>query len=284
MDESHGLTVALIKLGGSVLTNKSRLRSFSETEARRLALEMKEFISRSRYHRLVLVHGGGSFGHIRAKKYNLSAGLREESQLHGFAQVRNDMRDLNSKIVSILIESGIPAISFPPETFLRVHGGRVIKSEAGLLEKCVGAGLVPVSFGDAVIDTRQSFSILSGDAVMLSMSSMVHPSISVFCTDVDGVFDSNPRLSANSRLIPRLRESDRVSTDATGTDDVTGGMGGKLKFLFEIAHNSGRTVVLNGLVPLRLRETLAGRDATSTEVVPTRRRPGKKASRRSGYI
>ncbi|MCL5677856.1 MAG: isopentenyl phosphate kinase [Candidatus Thermoplasmatota archaeon] len=266
--------IALVKLGGSVLTNKSRLRSFSESDARRLASEVKGYALEGGRRRLVLVHGGGSFGHIRAKKYELSAGFKKRYQLVGFAQVRNDMRDLNARVVGNLVDEGIPAISFPPETFLKVRDGIVVKSDTEVLERCVAAGVVPVSFGDAVIDMGRTFGILSGDAVMLSLSIALQPAISVFCTDVDGVFDSNPKLSGDARLVRRLNESEYVNTDAPSVHDVTGEMGGKLKFLFDIAENSSRTLVINGRVRSRLEKALSGRSVTSTEVIPRYSRSG----------
>jgi len=54
----------ILKIGGSILTDKNREMSARADEITRIARE----ISSSRSQDLVLVHGAGSFGHIPAKK------------------------------------------------------------------------------------------------------------------------------------------------------------------------------------------------------------------------
>ncbi|HNX48306.1 MAG TPA: kinase, partial [Methanomassiliicoccales archaeon] len=68
----------LVKLGGSVITDKGRYRTFDPETTDRLAEE----IARTGQD-VMVVHGAGSFGHMLAKEHRLHLGLTEDSQLLG---------------------------------------------------------------------------------------------------------------------------------------------------------------------------------------------------------
>ena len=57
----------IIKIGGSVITDKAKQNSFKKDVIDNLAKQ----ISKSKKE-IILVHGAGSYGHILAKKYNLN--------------------------------------------------------------------------------------------------------------------------------------------------------------------------------------------------------------------
>ena len=65
----------IVKLGGSVITDKSRENSFKQEIANRLSREIKNANKKS-----IIIHGAGSFGHILAKKYNLDQGFKSDEQ------------------------------------------------------------------------------------------------------------------------------------------------------------------------------------------------------------
>ena len=54
----------LIKFGGSVITDKSRYRTFNADVVRRLCKEIRDSGER-----VIVVHGAGSFGHVLAKEH-----------------------------------------------------------------------------------------------------------------------------------------------------------------------------------------------------------------------
>ncbi len=261
------METALIKLGGSVVTVKGRLMTFSMKNVVDLSAELKRYISSNRGKRIVLVHGGGSFGHIKAKKYMLKEGLRESGQLKGFAEVRRDMRLLNGKILDCLLSAGINAIALPAESIVSISDMGVEHADFSLVDRALDNGLVPITFGDAVFDRKRGFTIVSGDLLMRSLCEHLKPSVSVFCTDVDGVYDRNPSLHRDALLIGRLSESMRVASENSARADVTGEMSGKLAVLFAIARNSSRTYVVNGKVKGRLTSALAGEGTIGTRVV-----------------
>ncbi|HVP26194.1 MAG TPA: hypothetical protein VMT26_00810, partial [Candidatus Bathyarchaeia archaeon] len=67
---------AILKIGGSVITDKGEELKARTNVIDRLASE----IQRANTNNLVIVHGGGSFGHPIAQRYAIKDGLKEESQ------------------------------------------------------------------------------------------------------------------------------------------------------------------------------------------------------------
>ncbi|MBU0623767.1 MAG: kinase, partial [Candidatus Thermoplasmatota archaeon] len=94
----------LVKLGGSVITDKSKLRTFRSSSCSRLARELRPARSG-----LTLVHGAGSYGHIEAKKHGLQNGLKTNAQLRHVASVQRDVRELNLRVLETLIDNDVRA-------------------------------------------------------------------------------------------------------------------------------------------------------------------------------
>jgi isopentenyl phosphate kinase len=64
----------IIKIGGSVITNKAIQDSFKKDVLDNLAQQIKKSKKD-----IIIVHGAGSFGHILAKKYNLNQGYQNKN-------------------------------------------------------------------------------------------------------------------------------------------------------------------------------------------------------------
>src|SRR5438874_9113325 len=90
----------IVKLGGSVLTDKSSYRTARSDVISRLAREL------AGYPDLVVVHGAGSFGHVLAKERRLAEGGGAPMDV---ARLRADVRDLQQTLVRALHEAGVPA-------------------------------------------------------------------------------------------------------------------------------------------------------------------------------
>ncbi len=256
----------LVKLGGSVITRKDRPLAFRPRVTRRLARELAPFTGE----RLVLVHGAGGFGHIRAAEFDLASGLRDRDQEMGVAIVQRDVRDLNLRVVDTLIQEGIPAVSIPAGSFLELEGGRMVRFDAVPFQRAIARGLVPVTFGDVLMDTEQGVSIASGDLLMASLAAVFRPELSVFVTVVNGVFEGDPS-DPGSRMLDSVSPETAQVADASAGDgvaDVTGSMSGKLVEAFQVAASSGDTWIIGGGRPGRLRALLEGRRVKGTRVLP----------------
>jgi isopentenyl phosphate kinase len=256
----------LVKLGGSVITDKKRPLTFRARVARRLARELAPSVDEG----LVVVHGAGSFGHVRAAEYELTGGLTGPRQVEGTALVQRDVRDLNLRMLNALITEGIPAVSLPPAAWLELDEGRLTKFDAKPFQRAIARGLVPVTFGDVLPDREQGVAIASGDLLMAALAGAFTPHMSVFVTAVDGVYDGRPG-ERGSRLLRSVSrdEMDAVTRSADeGVSDVTGSMWGKLGEAFEVAERSKETWIIGGGRPGRLRALLEGRRVLGTRVLP----------------
>lgn len=261
----------LIKLGGSVITDKKQLYSFKNEITSKLVSEIKESGKD-----FMLVHGAGSYGHIIAHKYKLQNGFLEKEQLKGFARVHEDVRKLNLKVLEIMRECGENPMSIPPCSILICENKKIIDFNSGLFEACKIIGLTPVTFGDVVFDSKIGYCICSGDALMLQLSKVFRPEKVIFVADVDGIFDKNPMVHKDAKLMKyvnqkvvddlKKHEADCSSCKNSIGEDATGGMLRKLEIMLQISQLGVESIILNGLQPSRLRECLIGKEVIGTIV------------------
>jgi isopentenyl phosphate kinase len=256
-----------VKLGGSVITDKARPLAFRHRVARRLAGELAPSAGGG----LVLVHGAGGFGHVRAAEYDLAHGMTDHRQVLGTAIVQRDVRDLDLRMLDVLIDAGVPAVSLPPATWLELEDGRMTRFDARPFQRAVARGLVPVTFGDVLMDTERGVAIASGDLLMAGLAGVFRPELAVFVTGVDGVYDGEPG-DPGSRLLRTVSPEGATvagTSAGEGVTDVTGSMGGKLTEAFQVAASSRETWIIGGNRPGRLRALLEGRRVKGTRVLPS---------------
>ncbi len=241
----------LIKLGGSVITDKRIYRRFRESAVERIAAQLPR-------ENLLIVHGGGSFGHHLAKEYGITSGF-EKGKREGFAKIGFDMEELNLRIMDILIERNIPAISLPPHAFF-IYGE---EPRMDVFRKAVELGFVPVTYGDIIFDKKQDINICSGDYLMYHLAKEFKPEKTIFLTDVDGIYDRDPAQDG-ARLIKKLNRDVEPST-AIKVDDVTGGIAYKIEMMRKIADYS-KVYVINGFHPERINKVMNDEEFIGTVV------------------
>ncbi len=249
----------IVKLGGSVVTDKSKPMTARPEVIERLARELAAFDGKK-----VIIHGGGSFGHIKAKKYRLNEGFTDESQREGVCQVQEDMRALNRLVEDGLRKAGIPVASIPAGAIATFDNGTLADFPSNVFQHYLDIGITPISFGDVVVDRSRGVSICSGDDIMLKLARDLKAEKCIFATAVDGIFSEFPPKEGQGP-IPAISRSDKVAFTVKDAD-VTGSMQRKLKLMFEIAENGCEVMIVNGLVPGRLADAIAGRKVISTAV------------------
>ncbi|MCJ7561574.1 MAG: isopentenyl phosphate kinase, partial [Thermoplasmata archaeon] len=131
-------------------------------------------------------------------------------------------------------------------------------------------GLVPVSFGDVVPDMAMGFCICSGDLMMAELAKAFKPRLVVFCADVDGVFDKDPKLDKSAKLLDEIDSSTTMtpSKERSVNADVTGSMKGKMERMLAISEHCEKCIIVNGNVRGRLESAIKGKQVKSTTVVP----------------
>ncbi len=257
----------IVKLGGSVITDKAVLRTLRPRTLARLAREVATAPSP-----VIVVHGAGSFGHVRAKRHKLADGASgEPRQRDAFAQVHEDVRALHAEVLAALRRAGLAPVGIPPIACARLADGELDVLDVSPFVDALANGFTPVTFGDAVFDERRGFGILSGDVMIRELAPALGCSHGVFATAADGVFDRDPA-NADAVLLEKASPKDLESV-AWGVHvaDVTRGMGGKLAAIAACAEAGVPVTVVNGNVPGRVTDALGGRRVLGTRVAA----PGK---------
>ncbi len=245
----------IIKLGGSVITEKENYKKLKTGTLKRLIKELPK-------ENFILVHGAGSFGHIVSSDKNLNSGLNSSNAID-FSVVARDVQELNTRIVSMMIENGIPAISMPLHSFHMVGENFPYTK---FLEYLI-RGFIPVTYGDVVLERKKGMAICSGDQIIFNLAKYLKPERVIFVSDVDGIYDKNPKIHEDAVLLRTVRAKDRISFD-NNVKDVTGGMEMKFKIMGLLALSGIDVMILNGLVKNRLKMAIENKNVVCTRVVP----------------
>ena len=254
----------IIKLGGSILTEKSQTEAILKTEViTSLSKQISDLYNSNKY-QIVLVHGAGSFGHPLAKKYKLNQEVKTKMQKFGLVLTQHTILELNLLLTESLLDNKVPAISLPPHSFIKQKDGKVDKINLVLVKEYLKGNYMPVLYGDVVLDDKLGASIISGDIVTSCLAQYLEVEKVVFLTDVDGIFDSNPKTNPRAKLIPyvsnlNLQEVLR-GISAHNPNDVTLEMKGKLLGIQKHLSNV-EVIIANGLKENAITNALAGKGA-----------------------
>lgn len=254
----------VLKLGGSVITDKEKPLTPNLQAIKRLAKE----IAQAEVLSLIVVHGGGSFGHHIAKLYNLTEGYIDPSQVIGFSEAHHAMTKLNSLVMEALLNNNINAVVIQPSSCVITKTGRIQSMEKKPLKRLIGMGLVPVLYGDTVLDSEKGFAILSGDQIVSSLALNFGASRIIIGGDVDGLYTKDPKTSKSAKLIKRVTleelKTQKHDIEGSKTTDVTGGMLGKVHELIPAIAQNIQALLVNATKPLRVYKALKGEEVIGT--------------------
>ncbi|USZ68196.1 isopentenyl phosphate kinase [Halorussus salilacus] len=237
----------VLKLGGSVVTDKDRPEALDGPALDAAADAVADALSSGDVDDLVVVHGGGSFGHHHASEHGVSTteGTRDAGAV---VQIHGAMKTLDEFVLARLHDRSVPAVPVHPLSVAsRDRGGDLSLPTRGV-ETMLGEGFVPVLHGDVVAHEGAGATILSGDEVVTAVAEGVGADRVGFCSTVPGVLDGD------EAVIPEIRSYEEVADLLGGSDatDVTGGMAGKVRALLDL----GAPATIFG--PDDLRAFLAG--------------------------
>ncbi len=248
----------ILKLGGSVITDKSGELAAKTEDINRIAEEIK----RADLDNLIIVHGGGSFGHPTAQKWSLKEGYKEPTQKLGFAETHHVMTVLNGLVMDSLVWHEVPAVSFAPSTCIITENGRIKSCDSPILEKMMKMGLTPVLYGDAVMDDKIGFTVLSGDQLVAYLAVKMKAEKIVIGVDTDGLYEADPKVDSTAKPYLRLNleqlKKVQVKIGKAQTTDVTGGMAGKIAELIPAVEAGIPVQIMNATRNLRVLRGLTG--------------------------
>ena len=148
-----------VKLGGSLITEKSVPATLKYSILKRIVKELKEVVDRERDLNLLIGHGGGSFPHPIAKAFRTSEGFIQADSVRGFAMCQNAASTLNRVVVDLMTDYGINAVSIQPSACCIAEDGEIVDFFIRPIEECMSKGLynyfIPV-IHFRVLDTSSS--------------------------------------------------------------------------------------------------------------------------------
>jgi isopentenyl phosphate kinase len=250
----------LIKLGGSIITDKSTPGSFRLQNVQDIAAILAEYRLSNPGTQIVLVHGAGSFAHPFAKQYQLDGEWREDTAW-GLSRTEQAVRKLNVMITEVMQEFHVPLFGISTSSMTILQGEKGYEVDINLLKSCLDKNLIPTLYGDVALGLRESYRVISGDVLIKDIATkLTHVSV-ITVGDTAGVYDSEGQTIP--QITPEKFQSVLESVKGSQGIDVTGGMRQKLIELMEVAeHTESITITNLNNFPKVLQEDFRG----STEI------------------
>lgn len=266
--------LVFVKLGGSLITDKRGRAAARADVLERLAAEIAEAQQTLAEQEVAIVlgHGSGSFGHVAAARYGLGEGLRRDGgtgEPAGVSVTQDQAARLHRLVVDALLRAGVRPFTIAPSSVFLADRKRIVGGSIGPLLGALQLGLLPVVYGDVVVDKTLGASIASTEEVLKYLLRRLRRHRFrirrlLWCGRTDGVYDRE------GRTIPRIDAGSYRRTlasigSADGTD-VTGGMLLRVQTARRLARGGTESWILNGGHPGRLQAALLGEEVPATRV------------------
>jgi isopentenyl phosphate kinase len=274
--------LVFLKLGGSLITDKTQPYTPLLDVMDDLALQIKTALRTHPSLHLVVGHGAGSFGHVPASEYHTRDGLppratplahrvrdeNDKSYWKGFAEVWYQASSLNRFIMKALHNAGIPAISLPPSSSVIASNGQVSYWDMTPIRMALAAGIVPIVFGDTVFDEVRGGTILSTEDLFMHLARALHPERILLAGLEAAVWEDFPeRTKKIETITPQSFNEVKDGVGKSAAADVTGGMESKVRQMLELVEGNPelKIQIFSGTEPGNIVLVLTG-DTLGTEI------------------
>ena len=257
----------MLKLGGSLITDKSKQETLRRADLERLAKEIHEARSSGKF-KLVVGHGGGGFPHRPAREYGTAKGFTSEKSAKGIALAADAAARLNRIVVKALVDAGENAVSFQPSAMMVTEKTEISGGFYDSMQIALEKGILPVHYGDVGFDRAQGCCIISTEKILGFLAGKFPAKRIIIAGIEDGVWADFPQ---NTELIGEITHANfqkvKKSLKGSASVDVTGGMLTKVgQMLAQAKRNGTETIIVNGAVPGRVRDALLGRKVRGTVI------------------
>jgi len=238
----------ILKLGGSVITEKKSGRPLVTPRVKAIAREIMLFRSKKKSARLIILYGGGSFGHPLAHRYQLVDQKLSPDTLVSVGYTISAMRELGTRLATTLLDAGIPVVPLQTSSFTDVRQGTLHFSNLSTIHTILESGGIPLFGGDVVFSDHTRTTIVSADRLVVELARRLKKTQLFFATDTDGVYATFPPQKSEHPLATldrtALRKLLKAQQSGNAGTDVTGAMLGKLRALLH-AHDT-TAMIFNG--------------------------------------
>lgn len=262
--------LTLIKLGGSLITDKNKPFVEKRSAISRLAKEIKSAQERSG--ELILVgHGGGSYPHVPAKKFRTAEGIINDSSYEGISKVQDAASRLNRIVVEMFIKNKLNAVSLPPSAFMVSDGGKPKKGFIDPFLHLLKHKMLPVTYGDISFDEKMGVCIASTEKVLGFLAKRLAEANKItkiiYCGITNGVYDEK------GTTIPTINSSNfkdvKKKIGGSVGIDVTGGMIHKVEEGLRLAKDLNVSIlIINGAKKDNLKKAVLGSKVKATTILP----------------
>ncbi|KAK5578679.1 hypothetical protein RB653_008352 [Dictyostelium firmibasis] len=265
----------IIKFGGAYISKKDKFETIWKENIENLVYIVKT-LSIDYNHKVILIIGAGSFGHHSANQYKVKYGHSSGDGLiigtsnnnnnnkllcEGILKTRESVTTLLDIVKKELVNNGLNVCSMSPFSSWRTNNGgdNVVQHNIDNISFSLNnfPNIIPILHGDVCLDNTLGCTILSGDTIIRELCFKLKPNKCIYVSDVNGVYDSNPKENENSQLLSNIKVSENDDSNNSHDDnikltldnsskDVTGGMKAKLDSAIRVARNKTHTLIIGG--------------------------------------
>ncbi len=255
--------IILVKFGGSLITDKTRVNKARLDIIKYLSRQVKEILENDNDLSLIIATGAGGFGHPVAKKY-------EYDLKKGLPLIKKAVKKINRIIVSSLTESEIKAVSVEPSKTAEYKNRRMIALFDDHIVSLLNRNIIPVFHADLINDQKLGILILSMDKFLVDIAiKFKHKGFNIdkviFCGITDGVTDSQGKTVdiLNEKKFSQFEASFYSNKEV----DTSGGMRGKVKEGLRLTKMGIPCYIINGLKENNLKKLILGNKVTGTIIL-----------------
>ncbi len=255
--------LVFIKLGGSMITDKSQPLTPHHEVIQRCAAEIAQVTQENPDLKLLIGHGSGSFGHSVADQYQTQAGVNGETSWKGFAKVWAAARELNQIVVNELTSHGLPIIAFPPSAGIIAENHEFKSWDISPLMEALSHELIPVVHGDVVFDKVIGGTIFSTEKSFQYLANKLHPQRILLAGSDPGVYlDPGESDEIIHQISSETIDQKLPALAGAEATDVTGGMAAKVQTMIELvqAYPSLEVLIFSGVKPGNIQKALQGKN------------------------
>ena len=266
--------LTIIKLGGSLLTDKSKPYTARKSVIESAAKELKICIDEGLIESLVIVHGVGSYGHPPVLEYKLHMGYKGPEQFLSLSKTQRVVNEFRFLLTEEFQKAGLSVNLLHASSMVVAEKMRIADAYFEPLKGWLSLGMIPLLGGDLLYDTTMGFSVGSGDVLAVELAKRLKAKRLVFAMDVPGIYNENPRTNPDALLLDTIDIHDVFQIlegmQQIGKLDASGAMKGKLSSIsvaMDLIEEGLETTLLSMMEHGNLIGLLKGQDIKCTRII-----------------
>lgn len=262
METNHRLELKnsqriVVKVGTSTLTHENGRMNFTRMD--RLAMTLSELMNEDK--EIILVSSGSigvGMGKFNLKKRPEGMGMKQALAAVGQCELMN----IYSRLFATYNQTVAQMLLTKPDINDEVRKINVLNTFNNLLD----LGVIPIVNENDTVSVDEIKSLMmfgDNDTLSAVVTRLVEADLLIILSDIDGLYDSNPKENKECNLISVVNTIDDIIRNCAGESGSRRGTGGMITKLdaAEIATNAGANMVIaNGSDPTIIQRILNGEE------------------------